>query len=475
MSIMRTNRFSATCLASALAGVFLLFLSLAVGAGIDDQLAAVERALKTGDLARAVELASASAALSPLDAEAQALYGLALLRWGEFGSAEESLRLALSLDPACSDSHFAMAELAWGRRKLKSAAEHIQAASGTRRFRGEALLLLALLHAEAGNHAAAIAASGEGIKLADYLPEEKQVNVQGSIEFLRSLGDKKLYLLPQPFQKTVLDLERRGSHLFLRARANGQEAGLFYLDTANTGNLIISGALAGRLGLQTVGRFKHKGVGDRQVVGSASILDQFELGRLTVSNVPVRIVNSDLLKGDVAGIIGRSLLLRFNFSIDYPGLRLLLFHSDRPDLQERDMDEARIAARIPLFYSDLPLVPVKIEEGQPAPFAIDTGSANTLIEAGYYENYLKDTINSRAAESVEIYGVGGKVKARRLNVGSLSLGRIDARDVKAVVADVEGFKILRRRICGVIGDDLLSAYILHFNQSKSEIVFEEAR
>jgi tetratricopeptide (TPR) repeat protein len=439
-----------------------------------DPLAQVEAAIKEDRLSDALKQAESAAALSPLDSETQALYGLALLRWGDFGRAETALDIAISLDPENADAHLGKARLAAGSRDIELASRHLLKAATSQRFRGEALLLLAGLQADHGNPAAALAASEAAIGLLDYLPAEELNNLKASMEFWRSLGGTVLYQVPEPFQKTSVDLVRRGEHVFIGLKINGEDAGLFFLDTAYTGGLAVNESLAERLGLRSVGSFKHSGIGGNRIPGSATLLERIEIGRLEIGNVPAAVVRSAFFTGGINGIVGRALLQQFHFTIDYPGLRLQLYRFSRPDLLEREIDPDRILERAPLHYSDLPLVMASFDGEDTAPFAVDTASAHTLVDSGYIRENLRHKVSLDPVAAVEIAGIDGSATAKPVSIGSLSVGGASAIDFNGYVLDLSAFRVLHRRVCGVLGADFLKRFRLHFNFLSSELILETA-
>ena len=138
----------------------------------DGPLDEIERALKNDSAEEALQLSESLAAFSPLDAEAQALYGLALLRSGRYKDAESALLAALGLDEQCVEAHLGMGRLAAGMNRHERAVMHFREAVKSGRFRGEALRDFGGLLADSGDFSAALQVAEAAPSLLDYLGDE---------------------------------------------------------------------------------------------------------------------------------------------------------------------------------------------------------------------------------------------------------------------------------------------------------------
>ena len=427
-----------------------------------DPLERVVEALKSSRLAEALELSRSAAAVAPLDPEAQALYGLALLHWGETARAESALRLALDVDPENADAHFGLGLIAAGFNRYEAAASHLLSAASSERFLGEAMLALSRVHFFAGVPDAALRAAEVALDEIDYRSETQMEELRARAEHLRSLGNRRLLLVAESFQKTTAELlpQPGGSLSGIDIRINGQSAGRFLLDPACPGFIVVSRRLAERLGLEFAGGLAGGGTAMRH-----SLLDTLEIGNLAVERVPALVLRSPDLADGIEGVVGTGFLKRFNCTIDFNAAYLQLYRIDRPDLLERSIDRSRVAARLPLFSFPAPSVGVSVGGSDPVPFVFHTAHS-TVVDGAYYdERIAPNAAGARAAPG-----------AVAVDLPSLSAGGIEAADLRIAVGDLAPPAWMeRQRVAGLLGIDFLGRYRLHLNFSDSVLILESAR
>lgn len=418
----------------------------------------VVEALKSDRFAEALELSRSAAAVAPLDPEAQALYGLALLYWGETERAESALRLALDVDPENADAHLGLGLIAAGFNRYEAAVSHLLSAAPSERFLGEAMLALSRVHFFAGVPDAALRAAEVALDEIDYLSDAQMEELRAHAEHLRSLGNRSLFQVPESFQKTTAELlpQPGGSLSGVDIRINGQRVVRFLLDPACPNFIVVSRRLAERFGLEFAGG------------GTAmqySLLDTLEIGTLVVERVPALLLRSPDFADGIEGVIGTGFLRRFNCTIDFRAAYLQLYRIDRPDLLERSIDRSRVAARLPVFSLPAPSVGVSVGGSDPVPFIINT-ARSTVLDGAYYDvRIAPNTAGARAAL--------GDVA---VDLPSISAGGIEAADLRIAVGDLAPPSWMeRQRVAGILGIDFFGRYRLHLNFSDSVMTLESAR
>jgi len=472
------------CLMIIAAFKFRLFLAMLAVLGLvtvdsavtltDDTLDAIERALKADNTAEALELAAGLAAFSPLDAEAQALYGLALIRVGRFHRAEEALLIALGLDEACADAHLGMGCLARGRNQIERAAYHLREASRSSRFRGEALSLLSGVLAENGDISGALKAA----EMAAGVDDRAAESLRSMITLYRFIGPERCLLLPESFQMTTADLvvpngESGPDVQALELTINGVDAGMFILDTAYQGNLIVSKALAERLGLETAGSFTLRVPGGNELAAEGSLLNTIGFGGLTIGRVPVSVLQSPRFTGGIEGLIGIGLLKQFNFVVDFRGGTLQLSRADRPDLLLRRLSARNVAARLPFFLGPAPLVEVGINGVDPARFVIATAEAASALDEAFFEKNVAPALPPGSVLTGGDSKLTGAEEGRLLSGATVALGGIEIEDTPLALLDLASIgEVGGPKVAGIVGRDILLRYRLIFDFADSVLILE---
>ncbi len=442
----------------------------------DGPLDEIERALKNDSAEEALQLSESLAAFSPLDAEAQALYGLALLRSGRYKDAESALLAALGLDEQCVEAHLGMGRLAAGMNRHERAVMHFREAVKSGRFRGEALRDFGGLLADSGDFSAALQVAEAAPSLLDYLGDEAVTGIRRTLEFYRYLADEPCFQISASFQKTTIDLVPRGDDFdtVIMLSINGEESGPFRVDMAYSGYLVLRKSLADSLGLERFGSLSVQNPGVGAYSGEGTLIESLGLGGLTISRVPAIVVADSELADGTQGIVGIGFLKRFSFTLDISEGILQLARGDRSDLIILKIDPERAAARAPLFLGPLPEILVSINGGGDAPYLIDLESETTIVDSLWFDEQIAPGFPERTIAKATARGPGGVMQqgrlfsAEKLKVSALVLG-----DVPLVVLDLSKLEMgMRRKVAGIIGRDILLRFRLHFILSQPELILE---
>jgi hypothetical protein len=382
---------------------------------------AAERLLRVNQLAQAEQAFVEEAESHPRDPRPLLGAGHLALCRNDLENAQERLAGALARDRNCRDARDLLAEVSY-RRGDFAAATAIHDAAGNRP-------VAAKLRALAGRA---------------YVIEGPEVV---RLPFVRSE--------PLPI---------------LSVRVNGGPERRFLLDTGGS-EVILDRSYAQSVGLSVFeGKSQFFAGGKRARVDHA-VVDSVALGDLTVSGVPVNVLDMAPIRGsmeepELAGVIGTVLLYRFRATIDYPGGALIL--------QRRGAkpDAPRGAVEMPILMADdhYVLAEGSLNDGPPLLLFIDTGlgggaftcPASTLKAAG---------IDLRSVPRSKGEGGGGTVSVRPFDIAALSLGKARRERLVGVAGPfpphlewVYGF-----RIGGLISHGFLNAYAVTFDFERMTI------
>lgn len=428
---------------------------------------AIRHALLSGQTEKALELANAAAESKPDDATILGLQALAAERNNHVSIAEVLAKKALKAMPGQPEASFALAEIAHGRGHFEAAISHgSSAVKGA--FKGEALLIVADAQKLIGNASAAAKLIKEALPHITHLPEVRQTNVKGLLEFLNHVGDITLYQfsgsgvskIPANIVQTKVNVP---------VKVNGADAGEFVIDTGNAGHVAITNALAEKLGLKKLGVQKARGA-DSSFEVWLSIIDSLSIGKFTIRNVPV--VVTDTAHGSRAGNIGRNILLRFNTAIDYAnGAVYFASPGTSPISSVREKYSEKM--RLPYLYRLLMLVNIRLDEFAPASFAFDTGAPTFIIAESYSKQLGLSPVEG--AQPMMARGAGGKTVAiTPMHVGELDLGNSTWPLSRALAMKMQELRGLQPvPFHGIVGVDLFQGGILEFNMDSDEIIFYE--
>jgi len=466
--------------AAALASILALLplsppAGAAAGAGLDEELAAISALIENDDYTEALRRAGDVAARFPGSAEALALHALALQRAGAFAPAEAESDRALALDPACADALLAAGRLAMWTNRIERARDLLLKATASSRFSGEAYRDLSRLHAEQGDFAAAASAAKEALARSD---DPSDGRARSAIAYYEFLGSERYFRIAGDFTRTTVKLlpepGAEGSRLRLVSiLVNGKGPWSFHVDSASPFNLIVSPKLAAELGLAKAGSFSVGGVGPARREIEGSFLDEIRIGEMTMKKVPVTIMDSPTFRGETGGLVGTGLLRKFNVTIDPAAGTMDLFRLDAPRLLEESVREASVVARVPIYHSGTPVVPVAVGDGPPEPFILDTAASVTLLGREYLDRHLASSVDGGALEKVQIQGLGGAEETLSVPSATLRIGAGKLEDVRVLVMDMDRMtRPARKYAAGVLGNNVLWGYRIHLDYAGSELILE---
>ena len=376
-----------------------------------------EKLLRANRLAEAEEAFAGEAAAQPRNPFPALALGHIALMHDDLKRARGLLTEAVTRDPRCRDAHELLAEAHYRRDDFDAAAPHEEAA---------------------GN--GAIAAK------------------------LRSFAGRRPYAIQGP-DVVRLPFVKTEPLPILTASVNGGPELRFLLDTGG-GEVILDRAVARSIGVPLFGGKRQAFAGGKSAGVDQGTIDSLRLGELTVSNVPVNVLDVATLGASIgepalAGIIGTVLLYRFLATIDYPGGALVLRRKGvagpRP---------APGAVELPLLMADdhFMLAEATLNDTAPLLCFVDSGlaggaftcPASTLKEAG---------IDVSKKPQGSGLGAGGKISFRLFDVTSLSMGGARRENLQGVLGPFPPVLEYEYgvRIGGLISHGYLCAFAVTFD------------
>jgi clan AA aspartic protease (TIGR02281 family) len=133
---------------------------------------------------------------------------------------------------------------------------------------------------------------------------------------LQSLGEPALARVQVPFQHV-------GTSILLPARVNGQDLGVFILDTGAS-FISLTSAAAASLGLASGGSSVRLLTANGEIRAPLALLDEVEIGGAVAHHVPAVIHDLPNVPPSIIGLLGLSFLERFRMSLDLSGGVLVL-------------------------------------------------------------------------------------------------------------------------------------------------------
>ncbi len=126
---------------------------------------------------------------------------------------------------------------------------------------------------------------------------------------------------------------------------------------------------------------------------------------------------------------------------------------------------------VPIEYTQGELlVKVRVNNGEPLDFLLDTGASETMVDRRTAAEHFLDKQGQ-----VEISGASGEVTTNATVVRKLELGNLALEDVHALMLDLSPqSRQMGRRIAGIIGSNVLSQFSVTFDFQKQVVTFQDA-
>ena len=484
------------------------------------QLNRAERALRSGDFARAEQLyrellakdetdmearlglsrallkqrrlqdsfdnAAIVLARQPLSARAHALLGAVLLASGDVRRSVEEFRAALTLNENEAIAVAGLAMVDYYENRVRRCLAGLRRAVEIDPNEPDYVFSLGQAAARSEKYKEAADAYERFLIIAPRTDADRRARIRGLIDFLRYLGEQSSLYNVEGADQTTIAFDTPDYRPVMKVRINGSKQYLrFVLDTGS-GMSVLSEETARKIGLKPIaqgGLARAVGGGGRfRIV--YGYLNSLDIGDVRITSVPVYIRHFFDEQNPVDGYLGIAALGRLSTTVDY-GKHLLTLarekYTEPPPVTvdiakpATDDESERAGVNFPVrttasgFLSGEVLI-----DGLPQPlnFIIDTGATVTVLSEKAAA--MQEAQRFIKPGSMRVYGAAGV--ADNVKIASLprvAIGSFSRDSVEAVVLDLEpvnetaGFQQ-----SGILGGNFLRHYRVTFHFDKGVVRLE---
>ncbi|ALF56254.1 hypothetical protein ACX27_04810 [Nostoc piscinale CENA21] len=275
--------------------------------------------------------------------------------------------------------------------------------------------------------------------------------------FMEAVGVKLPQSTSQGQANVKLKLDNESS-VFRIPVSIGRQTQTFILDTGS-GQTIINTQIAQQLGLNSKpipnGLLEYKpviGNNFKNLEVKTHILPDLSVNSATVSGIYGLELPTQALPQDISGVLGLDFLSKFDVVLNPKKQQLQLLPPSKP-----------VAGAIPLKGSfGILTTQVYINGEGPFNFVLDTGAYTIAISKSIAQ---KLGIDTRNAQTAEVFGLGGRETVKRIKLNQLQIQQHQVTEIDAVI--VEQSKILKLPgVEGIIGQNFLNKYQQHWRFDK---------
>jgi len=248
--------------------------------------------------------------------------------------------------------------------------------------------------------------------------EQDMESLQRRMAQLKALGDHDTFTLASPNQHTEVKLSylqydaKRIRGFALPVSLNGGKIVRLLMDTG-AGGILLNRKAAEAAGLAKISDMKFGGIGDEgDRTGYTALAAKVKIGDVEFSNCPIGVTEKKFLT-DEDGLIGTDVFSHFLVSIDFQ--RMVVKLDPLPNHQAagasdsfwEDREVAPEFKQFTPFFRDHHeiLLVTRVYDSKPVLFLVDTGSASTLIDPNFAQEFTK----VRGEDLMKMKGVSGKV------------------------------------------------------------------
>ncbi len=244
----------------------------------------------------------------------------------------------------------------------------------------------------------------------------------------------------------------------------------FILDTGGVN--LVTPETAQELGLEPQGSFWGMGGGEEAVNMQAAAVASLEFGGVHLSDQVVWVYPFPDLKealgiAEFGGLLGYEIFRRLVVRVDYQHQRLTF---TRPE----HYDPRVIGTVVPfLFHGNIPEVEGALD-GVPGRFDLDTGNTGALIlNAPFVERHgLAARYGAAEIKTGEGAG-GGAISFLVAQARRLRLGGVEVEDLPFALSLHRSGALSNPYAAGLVGAELFQRFVMTFDYSRQQIVFEE--
>jgi predicted aspartyl protease/thioredoxin-like negative regulator of GroEL len=428
----------------------------------------VKSALRIGEFTEAQREAAVLKKQAPRHPEAMTVHADALWSAGLFDEAEREFRDALAVEPELSRGHHGQARALASQNRLEDAMNEAQTALKLSPRDPEIHHTVGAIFERLRRYEQAAAAYTNYVNL---LPNKDRSDKaswsRSQIRFLKSFGEREPIFVEDADAGRLhtVDFRLIDDKVIVKARINEGRPQDFVLDTGSE-LTTVSRQTASSSNIRPITYTLSAGVGEVGLRGlQLGRLDKFEVGTLTMSNVPVMIKAPAL-----RGLPKREtesfspLALGLSMTIDYAARKLTM---------ARALPDEASAQRLPMRHHRLSMVRGMVNGSRPTYFVVDTGGEVISISTATAE-----AINMQPSRKIalRVYGTSGWDRDAFLLPGvNLAFDEISYPNFSVVVLNLRAPSVLLGfEVGGIVGHRFLSPYRVSLDMDRSELRLSKA-
>ncbi len=299
------------------------------------------------------------------------------------------------------------------------------------------------------------------------------------VEFNLQLSDDLFKIpLPQekdyqfPSRKTFVEVPfiLNSNHIHIPVRIGGAKSLNFVLDTGASGP-VLNTQSAKDLGLETVGKFEGRGVGEGTQEVNLVKLPNVGLGELIIDSVSAATIELDPLSKyegmPIEGILGYDIFSRFVVKIDYDNQKLALYEPSGFKYEGK-------GEIVPITLEQShPHIKAKIDDQYEGNFVIDCGARSSLaLHAPFVQ---KHDLLAKTGKKIDVFsgiGIGGKAMGKVTRVKSIHIGSFKIPSVLTTLASSEKGAFSSEKTDGNIGGGILKRFTVIFDYPNQRVILE---
>ncbi|MFN2449947.1 MAG: aspartyl protease family protein [Candidatus Baltobacteraceae bacterium] len=267
--------------------------------------------------------------------------------------------------------------------------------------------------------------------------------------------------------RAALPVTFSGDRIILTMRIGAHKVSL-QMDSGASG-ILLNRAVADATGVKSYGSWTRETAGE--YLTAEALIPEVDFGGVTMQNVAAETApyaDETYDGAPVAGLMGYDFIAGAVMHVDY-------YNSTVEAIAPGSFTPPAAAMKIPLRLDDgVPVIDARIGSAAAHHFIVDTGADRSMIFSGFAQAHTADVADQGLGESMtasypfisQIYGVGGKVQVRPVQVPSLSIGSITFPkwlfDVSKDAPSFEGDDY-----DGLIGQDVLRNFDVYFDYANA--------
>jgi outer membrane lipoprotein-sorting protein len=287
------------------------------------------------------------------------------------------------------------------------------------------------------------------------------------------LPQEKDYKFPSDKGFVEIPFVLNSNHIHIPVVIGGTKQLNFLLDSGAS-MPILDSQTAKDLGLERVGKFEGRGVGESTQEVNLVTLSSISLNNLVIDSISAATVDLKPLSKyegmPLEGVLGYDIFSRFVVKIDYENQKLTLYE---PSTFEYKGEGKSFPITL---ENNHPHIRAIIDGQYEGNFVIDCGARSSLsLHTPFVQKHDLLAKTGKKINAFSGIGIGGKTKGRLTRVQSIQMGsfRIPAPLTTLALSEKGGFS--SEKIDGNIGGGILIRFTVIFDYSNQQIILEPNR